>query len=102
MASATTVHRIGSRPGGANRSGLEQELRRAWKYRQLYLLLLPTIVFFLIFSYVPNAGLVMAFQNYSPVKGFLHSPWVGFEHFRYLFGRPDFRQIFINTIVISA
>lgn len=89
-----------SQPGG--KAGLSPSLRRIWRYRQLYILLLPTLVYFLIFAYVPYGGLVMAFQNFSPAKGFLHSPWVGFEHFGYLFGRPQFQQILANTLLIST
>ncbi|MDE0198218.1 MAG: hypothetical protein OXK78_08490, partial [Caldilineaceae bacterium] len=57
-----------SHPGPASqRSHFRRELGRAWKYRELYLLLLPAILFFVIFRYIPMGGLVMGFQNYSPV-----------------------------------
>lgn len=84
------------------RSSFRQQLRRAWRYRELYLLLLPTIVFFLIFSYIPYGGLLMAFQDFSPRRGILGSPWVGFEHFQYLFGRAGFYEILTNTLLIST
>ena len=82
-------------------SHFRRELSRAWKYRELYLLLLPAILFFLIFRYAPMGGLVMGFQNYSPVKGFLGSPFVGFQHFETLFSLPKFLEVFRNTVIIS-
>ena len=88
---------------GRNRrsSHFRKELARAWKYRELYVLLLPAIFFFLIFRYIPMGGLVMAFQNYSPVRGFLGSPWIGFQHFETLFSLPKFQEVFRNTVIIS-
>lgn len=83
-------------------TGLRRQLRRAWRYRELYLLLLPTLIFFFVFSYIPYAGLLMAFQDFSPRLGILGSPWVGFEHFRYLFGRAVFYEVLTNTVLISA
>ncbi|MEC0091766.1 ABC transporter permease [Paenibacillus macquariensis] len=54
-----------------------------------------------IFSYIPMWGVLTAFQDYSPAKGFLGSEWVGFKHFRMFFNAPEFWQIMRNTIVIS-
>ena len=95
------------RPASGNLSrhadrGMQHNLQRVWKYRELYLLLLPTIIFFLIFAYVPYGGLLIAFQDFSPRRGVFGSEWVGLEHFQYLFGRAGFIQILTNTILISA
>ena len=87
---------------GATQTGkFRQDLRRAWKYRELYLLLLPALIFFLVFRYAPMGGLVMGFQNFSAAKGFLGSPWVGFQHFETLFALPKFVEVFRNTVLIS-
>src|SRR5690606_23015771 len=69
---------------------LAKTVSRAWRYRELYLLLLPTLIFFAIFSYVPYGGLLMAFQDFSPRRGVWGSEWVGFAHFEYLFSRAGF------------
>ncbi len=82
------------------RSHFRRDLGRAWKYRELYLLL-PAILFLVIFRYIPMGGLVMGFQNYSPVRGFLGSPWVGFQHFETLFALPKFLEVFRNPVIIS-
>ncbi|MCR8630082.1 MULTISPECIES: ABC transporter permease [Paenibacillus] len=67
----------------------------------LYLLVLPGVLYFLIFKYVPMWGIVISFQDYSPYMGVWKSPWVGLKHFIDLFNNPDFMILFRNTMVIS-
>jgi len=69
---------------------------------QLYVMLLPTIIWFLVFLYKPMYGLQIAFKDYSIFKGVAASPWVGFEHFETLFSNDQFVRAFWNTIKISA
>ncbi|MNZ59825.1 putative multiple-sugar transport system permease YteP [compost metagenome] len=73
-------------------------------YRQLplHLLILPSIICLLVFNYAPMAGLLMAFQDFKPRLGFLHSPWVGLEHFQYMFTYPDSLQVIYNTLLIAS
>ncbi|MEK5026275.1 ABC transporter permease [Paenibacillus sp. FSL M7-1046] len=68
----------------------------------LHLMILPALLLILIFSYVPMAGLVIAFQDFSPISGFRKITWTGLENFRYLFELPGFRQVVWNTIFISV
>nr|WP_188368415.1 ABC transporter permease subunit [Enterococcus alcedinis] len=63
-------------------------------------MLVPGIILVFIFSYIPLYGLVIAFQDYNPSLGF-SSPWVGLEHFRYIFNQPAFIQTIWNTLYIS-
>nr|WP_256208542.1 ABC transporter permease subunit [Paenibacillus sp. CF384] len=65
-------------------------------------MLLPAIVLTFIFSYVPIAGLVMAFQDYQPWLGFTKSPWVGLQQFRTIFQFPDSVQVIWNTLIIAG
>lgn len=74
-------------------------LRREW---QIYLMLLPTIIWFIVFLYKPMYGLQIAFKDYSVFRGVANSPWIGFEHFHYLFDNDQFIRAVKNTIVISA
>lgn len=67
-----------------------------------HLMLLPGMLFLLVFSYVPMFGIVMAFQNYSTGKGILGSPFVGLQNFQYMFSLPDIWEIIRNTLVIAA
>jgi putative aldouronate transport system permease protein len=73
---------------------------RVWRERWMYLFMLPGLVFFLIFRYVPFLGNVIAFQDYSPFLGF-DSPWVGLDNFAKLFSDPDVGTAIQNTLVIS-
>ncbi|MEM7615921.1 MAG: sugar ABC transporter permease, partial [Pseudomonadota bacterium] len=57
-------------------------LRREW---QLYVMLLPTIIWLILFLYKPMYGLQIAFKDYSIFRGITASPWIGFEHFETLF-----------------
>lgn len=66
-----------------------------------HLMLAPSIVFLIIFSFIPMFGIVMAFQNYIPAKGMSGSAWVGLDNFKFMFQMPDSKQILVNTIVIA-
>lgn len=68
----------------------------------LHLMLLPAVLVTLVFYYLPMGGLVMAFQDFKPHMGFFESPWVGLDHFEYLFEREDGVQVILNTFTISA
>src|SRR5688500_18771761 len=74
---------------------------RFWRERWMYLFLLPGLLYFLIFRYIPFLGNVIAFQEYSPFLGF-DSPWVGLENFAKLFTDPDFGTALRNTLEISV
>lgn len=65
-------------------------------------MLLPMVVLLFIFNYIPMYGIIIAFQNYSPVKGFFHSEFVGLKWFKVFFDNPDSWQIIFNTIYIST
>ena len=64
-------------------------------------MLLPAMIWYLLFCYVPMGGIVMAFKNFRYDMGPLLSPWVGLEHFRTMFGDPDFLIALKNTLIIS-
>lgn len=74
------------------------ELRLRWG---LYLLLLPTLIYVLVFLYGPMGGVVMAFQNYKASKGLLGSQWVGLKHFHKFFSSYNFSMLMKNTVSIS-
>jgi len=76
--------------------------RRAWQDRWMYAFMLPGLCYFLLFIYLPMAGNVIAFKNYSPFIGIRDSPWVGWANFERLFTDPSFKQALINTIQIET
>lgn len=64
-------------------------------------MLLPGLLYFILFKYVPMGGLVIAFKEYSPFRGIWGSPWVGFSQFKKFFDTPDFWRLLRNTLGIS-
>ncbi len=80
------------------RSSWKRDFKMNWR---IYLIASPVIIYFFIFNYLPMGGLIMAFQKFSPVKGFFGSEWVGLDNFIQFFTAPNFTQIFRNTFVIS-
>ena len=66
-----------------------------------YLMLIPGVLFTLVFSYLPMFGLVIAFQNFTPLRGFAHSTWVGLKNFRDMLSLPTFWNVIGNTLFIS-
>ena len=78
-------------------NALKKDLKRNYS---LYLIFLPTVIFFVIFSYGPMVGLLMAFQNYKPQLGFFRSPFVGFKHFQDFFQSYYFWRLLKNTFWI--
>ncbi len=67
----------------------------------LYVLLLPSIILLVCFSYLPMYGLIIAFKDFSPALGILGSPWVGFKHFIQFFNSYQFALTIKNTLNIS-
>jgi len=80
-------------------SWLAEHFRNEW---QIYVMLAPAIVWFLVFLYKPMYGLQIAFKDYSIFRGVADSPWIGLEHFEFLFTNDQFIRAFLNTIKISA
>ncbi|NMO96829.1 ABC transporter permease subunit [Paenibacillus lemnae] len=77
---------------------LARDIRKEW---DLYLLLIPGILFILLFKYTPMYGIIIAFKDFNIFTGFADSPWVGWKHFEKLFTSPDFSRVFQNTVIIS-
>ena len=68
----------------------------------LYLMLIPGVAFAFVFCYLPMFGLVMAFQNYSPLRSFSGSEWVGLKNFQAMLSLPTFWTVVRNTLMISS
>lgn len=87
----------------------QQLKRNIWRERLMYVFILPGVLYFLTFIYLPLLGNVIAFQDwspfraslYGPIRGFLSGPWVGLDNFRTMFSDPQFRTALINTVQIE-
>lgn len=69
--------------------------------RTMLLLMVPGVLFYLLFFYVPLLGNIVAFQDYLPFVGFIDSPFVGLQNFANMVSDPDFWQAVVNTVIIS-
>ena len=76
-------------------------LKEVYRHREYLLLLLPALVIFVLFRYIPMAGIVIAFKKYTIAGGLFGSPWVGFTYFERLFDSEKFYQVLWNSIRIS-
>ncbi|MDO4838692.1 MAG: ABC transporter permease subunit [Clostridia bacterium] len=86
---------------GPNKSRMAQLGKKIWNFRWMYLFLLPAIVWYFLFSYMPIYGISIAFKKYNVVKGVFGSPWVGFTNFEKIFTDMNFARAFKNTLFIS-
>ena len=92
-ADATAPIRVRRRPS------LIETVRNRWA---LYVMLVPGLVWLVMFRYIPFSGSVIAFQDFQIFRGIWDSPWVGLEHFRTLLQHPDFYRVLTNTLILGA
>jgi putative aldouronate transport system permease protein len=78
------------------------KLKKILSNYQLYLFLLPALVYFIVFHYVPMYGILIAFKDFVATKGILGSPWVGFKHFERFFDSYQFWSLIKNTLGLSV
>lgn len=77
---------------------LRKDFKRYWG---AYLLVLPIVLYYIVFYYIPMGGITLAFKRYSPAAGIWGSEWVGLEYFKQFFGSIYFGRVLKNTIVIN-
>ncbi|GIQ67038.1 hypothetical protein PACILC2_56060 [Paenibacillus cisolokensis] len=75
-----------------------KSMRKNW---DLYVLIVPVIVYYIMFHYVPMYGVQIAFKNFIASKGITDSPWVGFKHFERFFNSYYFERLILNTLEIG-
>jgi len=78
---------------------IKKNMKANW---QIYTFLLPALIFFFIFHYIPMYGVQIAFKNFYATDGILGSPWVGFDHFTRFFNSYYFWRLLKNTLIINA
>ena len=82
-------------------SKFESMKRHFQKNWQLYVMLIPAVLYFIIFNYLPMYGVQIAFKDYLVSKGILGSEWVGFKHFERFFSSFYFPRLMKNTLLLS-
>ena len=90
-----TVSQIGA---ARTKKGFFYEIRTNYG---LYLLVAPAVLFALVFKYLPMAGIIIAFENYNPIKGLFGSEFVGFDNFRFFFRGSQWLNVTFNTLFLN-
>lgn len=76
-----------------------KKLKNSW---QLYVLLLPAIIYFVVFNYMPLYGIQIVFKDYKAVSGIAGSAWVGLKHFKSFFEAYYFKRLLLNTLLLNV
>jgi len=80
---------------------ITRDIRHIIKFRHLFYLMLPAIIYFILFRYRPLYGVIIAFKDYKVKLGILDSPWVGLANFKRVFSGTTFFEVFRNTVILS-
>ena len=82
---------------------LSYQLKRDWiRNRSLYILVIPVLLFYILFPYKPMYGAIIAFKDYTPALGVKDSPWIGLDNFIRFFKSVYFGRLIKNTILLSV
>jgi putative aldouronate transport system permease protein len=81
---------------------IKRLLRTMWRQRWLYFLMMPTLIYFVVFKYGPLWNAQIAFKDFKPLLGVVGSPWVGFKHFEMFINSFYFTDLMTNTIIFSV
>lgn len=87
--------------GGAYKSKPNKILKKMWSDRYLYVILVPVVLYYIIFHYIPMYGVTIAFKEYNMFKGIVDSPWIGFDNFVRIFTTRDFYVVLWNTLKLN-
>lgn len=101
MASAETEMKPAAPRGGIG-GRMVAAFQHMKRDRQLLILFIPCLLFYIIFRYGPLYGLIIAFKDYSVFTGIMESDWVGLKHFEKFFSSPDFWLLFKNTLLLGV
>ena len=103
MAKTMTLEMEAKHTGQARKATFMQRFKKDFLLNKyLYVMMLPVIAYYAIFQYGPMYGAMIAFKDYSPMKGILGSDWVGLKHFYDFFSSYYFWRILKNTVLISV
>jgi putative aldouronate transport system permease protein len=85
-------------------NSLKKSLKSAWRFKELYLLMIPGLAFYAVYKYAPMFGLIVSAKNYQVAAGLFESPWANpwYKHFKMLFSSDYFFTVLRNTLAISS
>lgn len=93
---SASIAKSGKAPSTTNK-----KLKKMWRDRYMYLILIPVIAYYLIFCYAPMYGVTIAFKDYNMFKGVFGSEWVGLANFERIFSTSDFYRVLRNTLMLN-
>ena len=88
-------------PGKSSLSKRSRLMKTVYRHRWYYVMLLPGVLYFMIYHYLPMGGALIAFKDYNLLKGIWGSSWVGFKHFETIFSTPEIYRTIKNTLILS-
>lgn len=74
---------------------------KVWNYKWVYLMLVPVMLYYIVFKYIPMYGITIAFKDYNVFEGVLKSPWCGFKVFEKIFSNKNFWHAIRNTLILN-
>ena len=83
-------------------SGSKSLANKIWRQKSLLILMIPGIIYFIVFHYIPMYGLVISFKDFDVFEGIFNSPWVGLKHFKFFSSLPYFWQVVGITLKVSV
>ena len=86
----------------STKKNFKHTMVKAWNYKWIYLMLLPVIVFYIVFRYIPMYGITIAFKDYNVFKAVFASPWCLFEVFKKIFSNKNFWSAIRNTLLLNS
>ncbi|MEK3724604.1 ABC transporter permease [Paenibacillus sp. FSL H8-0034] len=101
MSTITGSTSLSSNPSVNKKTKWQQVRRKLRKSQYLYAMFVLPFIYFLIFHYAPMIGNMMAFQDYSIIKGVFHSPWAGLKYFKQFLYEPYFWKVLRNTLMLN-
>lgn len=102
MAAGENVRELSTTTKTKSVKQLSTKAQKRLRELPLHIMLIPGVILTLLFSYIPIAGIVIAFQKFVPAKGIFDSKWIGFKNFEYVFNLPSFDNILFNTVFIAV
>ena len=94
--------KVAANPNNRGKQGILRLVGREFKVNySIYLMVLPAVIYYVMFSYLPMYGAQIAFKNFNPSTGIWNSPWVGLKHYISFFQSYYFTRILLNTIILS-
>ena len=87
--------------GGCKKITLKPLVNDISKNWEMYLMILPAVLFFIIFSYIPMVGIIIAFKNYNIANGIFGSPWAGLSNFAFFFQSGTAWTVTRNTVLYN-